>query len=133
MSEGGEVSQFNFVVAGNPVSFADRGHHLGLLHGIDTQVCLKVEIQIEHVHRIAGLFGYQGQHPLLYRIAFRSGAGGVAARARGVCASTRASTTGLARGSDGTSFKATQRLRSGGGGRLRWAFCVTSAKRAADP
>ncbi len=70
MSECGKIAQFDFVVAGNAVCFANRGHDLGLLHGIDTQIRLKIEIQIEHVHRIAGLLGDQRQHSLFHRIAF---------------------------------------------------------------
>ena len=55
--EGRVVAQLQAVVAGDPVGLADRREHLGLLDGVDPEVGLEVEVQVEQVGRVAGLLG----------------------------------------------------------------------------
>src|SRR5271169_5061974 len=69
MGERGKVAQLDLVVACDAVSFADRSHHFGLLDGVDAEVSLKVEIEIEHVDGIARLLSDQGEDFFLDRIA----------------------------------------------------------------
>ena len=57
MGEGGEVAQPELVVAGDAVGLADGGEQLGLLDGVDAEVGLHVEVELEHVLGIAGLLG----------------------------------------------------------------------------
>src|ERR1700756_2123482 len=73
MGERRKVAQLDFVVTGDAVCFTDRSHHFRLLYGIDPQIRFKIEIQIEHVHRIASLLSNQRQDSFLYRITLRSG------------------------------------------------------------
>ena len=72
MGEGWKIAQLDFVITGDAVRFTDRGHHFRLLYRVDTQVRFEIEIQIEHVHRIACLLSNQSQYSLLYRIDLRS-------------------------------------------------------------
>ena len=53
------------LIARNAVSLANRRKDLRLLNGVDAQVGFQIEIQIEHVNRIAGLLGDQSQHSAL--------------------------------------------------------------------
>ena len=48
------------VVAFDPEAFADGGEHLGLLDGVDAEVGFEVEIGVQHVGRVAGRVGHQG-------------------------------------------------------------------------
>ena len=62
--EGREVAKLQVLLALDAVGLAHRGEHLGLLHRVDTEVGLEVEVHLEHVRRIAGLVGHDGQDPL---------------------------------------------------------------------
>ena len=68
MVEGGEVAQLQGVLAGDAVDLAHGGEQLGLLDRVDTQVGLQVQVEIEHVLRVAGLLSDEGQHPLTHLI-----------------------------------------------------------------
>ena len=57
VGEGGEVAQFEGVVAGHTVVAADGGEDFGLLDGVDAEVGFQVEVDVEQVGRIAGEFG----------------------------------------------------------------------------
>ena len=48
----------------NRVRLAHRREGLGLLHGIDAKVRLEIEIEVQHVGRIARLFGIRSGGPL---------------------------------------------------------------------
>src|ERR1019366_8043030 len=64
MREGGKVTQFDVVVALDAVGLPHRGEQLGLLDGVHTEVCLQVQVQVQHVLGIARLLRHQGQNPL---------------------------------------------------------------------
>jgi hypothetical protein len=49
------IAQLAVLVAGNVVDLPDGRKQLRLLHGIDPEIRFKVEIQIQHILRIAGL------------------------------------------------------------------------------
>ena len=55
--EGREVAELEALLALDAVGLAHRGEGLGLLHGVDTEVGLEVEVHLEHVRRVAGLLG----------------------------------------------------------------------------
>ena len=61
MCEGREFSQLELIVAGNVVRLSHRGKGLGLLDGVDPEVGLEIELQIEHVGRVSGLLGDDGE------------------------------------------------------------------------
>jgi hypothetical protein len=64
VAERREVAQAELVVARDVVGGADGGEGLGLLDGVDAEVGLQVELHVEHVARIAGLVGDDGQDRL---------------------------------------------------------------------
>ena len=55
MSERGIVAELAIFVARNVVDLADRGKHLRLLDSVDAEIGFEVQIEIEHVGRVAGL------------------------------------------------------------------------------
>ena len=57
-----EVAQLERVLARDVVGLAHGGEGLGLLHGVDAEVGLEVEVEVEHVRRVAGLLGDDGEH-----------------------------------------------------------------------
>jgi hypothetical protein len=69
--EGGEVAQLEVFLARDVVGLANGGEGLGLLHGVDAEVRLEVEIEVEHVGRVAGLLGHDGEHLLRHRSRLR--------------------------------------------------------------
>ena len=71
-----EVAQLQVVVARNAVGLADRGKHLRLLYGIDAQIGFEIQIEVEHIHRIAGFLGDQREDALFHRIGSRCGVAG---------------------------------------------------------
>ena len=60
-AEGGVVAELDLVVAFDPEALADGGEHLGLLDGVDAEVGFEVEVEVQHVGRVAGLVGHQGE------------------------------------------------------------------------
>ena len=64
-----EVTQLEIGIARDVVHFADGGEHVRLLDRIDAQVRFEIQIQIQQVRRVAGLYRQQGQDTLLHRIA----------------------------------------------------------------
>ena len=64
------VAQLAVLVARDVVDLADGGEHLRLLDGVDAEVGFEVEVQIQHVFRIAGLLRHQGQNAFFDRLAF---------------------------------------------------------------
>jgi hypothetical protein len=63
------VAELAVLIARDVVDFADGGEHLCLLDGIDAEVGFQVEIDIQHVLRVAGLLDHQGENALLHRLA----------------------------------------------------------------
>ncbi len=64
----GIVAQLAVLVARNVVDLANSGEHLRLLDGVDAEVGFEVEIEVEHVLRIAGLLDHQRQDAVLHRL-----------------------------------------------------------------
>ena len=62
VGEGGEVAQFDRVVAGDAVMLADGGEDLGLFDGVHAEVGFQVEVDVEQVGWIPGLFGDDAHH-----------------------------------------------------------------------
>ena len=60
--DGREVAQLELRVARNAPRLAHRRERLGLLDGVDAQIRFEVEIEIEHLGRIAGLLREDGEH-----------------------------------------------------------------------
>ena len=84
------VAQLQRVVALDPVGLADRGEHLGLLDRVDPEVGLEVEVQVEHLGRVAGLLGDDREHPLpRRRRRARPGGSGLGGPAAGAAAGGR--------------------------------------------
>ncbi len=85
-----EVAQLEIVFARNVVGGADGRKHLRLLHGVDAEIRFQIQVEIEHVRRIAGLLGDDLQHLGLNRFLLRglglgSGGGRRGHRCRGRC------------------------------------------------
>ena len=68
VSESGKVAQFEVLVAWNVVSRAHGCEHLRLLDRIDAEVRLQVEIQVQHVFRVASLLCHDFKNCFLDRI-----------------------------------------------------------------
>ena len=96
VGEGRIVAQLERLVARDAPGLADGREGLGLLHGVDAEVGLEVEVEVEHVGRVARLLGHDREHPLADRRVFRGRRRqrGLGSPSRG-CASGR---RGLARG-----------------------------------
>ena len=71
--EGGVVAEFELVVAGDVVRVADGGEQFGLLHRVDAEVGFEVEIEVEHLGRVAGLCGDELEDLRRHRIDHRCG------------------------------------------------------------
>ena len=63
------VAQLAVLVARNVVDLADGREHLRLLDGVDAEVGFEIEVQIQHVFRIAGLLHHQLQDAFLHGLA----------------------------------------------------------------
>ena len=63
------VAQLAVLVARDVVDLADGGEHLRLLDGVDAEVGFEIEVEIQHVLRIAGLLDHKRQNAFLHRIA----------------------------------------------------------------
>ena len=74
-----EVAQAQALDARDRPLLADGGEGLGLLHGIDAEVGLEVQVHVEQVGRVAGLLGDDGDDALGDRV----GAAGGRSRRRG--------------------------------------------------
>ena len=68
MRQCGIVSQLAVLVARNVVDLADGREHLRLLDGIDAEIGFEIEIQVQHVFRIAGLLHDQRKNAFLHGI-----------------------------------------------------------------
>ena len=68
VGQGREVAQLQILVARNVVRRSHRREHLRLFDGVDAEVGFEIEVQVQHVFRIAGLLGHDLQHFLLNRI-----------------------------------------------------------------
>ena len=82
-----EIAQLEIRIARDVEGRAHRGEHLRLFHGVDAEVGFQVEIQVQHVHRVAGLLGDNRQHLVLDGVAggaawpaAATGGGGATAR-----------------------------------------------------
>ena len=64
LGQGVIVAQLDVIAARDVIGLADGGKDLGLLDGVDAQVGLEVEVEVEHIGRVAGLFADQGQDAL---------------------------------------------------------------------
>ncbi len=60
--EGGVVAEGEVVVAFDAVTVADGGEGFGLFDGVDSEVGFQVEVEVEHLGWVAGLFGHHRQH-----------------------------------------------------------------------
>ena len=69
MPERRERPKLEIVLALDIVRLADCGKGLGLLDGVDPEVGLEVELEVQHVRRIPGLLRDDGQHLRRHRIA----------------------------------------------------------------
>ena len=56
------VAQAQALLLRNVEGIAHGLEGLGLLHRVDAQVRLQVQVQIQHVLRVAGLLGHDAQH-----------------------------------------------------------------------
>ena len=65
----GIVAQLPVLIARNVVDLADGREHFGLFDGVDAEVSFEIEIQIQHVFRIAGLLYHQRENAFLDGIA----------------------------------------------------------------
>ena len=65
-----EIAQLEVRVARNVVNLANSCEQLRLLNCVYPEVRFHVQVQVEHVLGVAGLFDYQCQDAFLYRIAF---------------------------------------------------------------
>ena len=66
MRQGWVVTQLAVLVAWNAVDLANGRKHLRLFHRIHPEVCFEVEIQVQHVSRIASLLHRQSQNALFH-------------------------------------------------------------------
>ena len=57
-----EIAQLEVGIAWDAEDFANRGEHFRLLDGIDAEVGFHVQVRIEHLDGVAGLFGDDGEH-----------------------------------------------------------------------
>ena len=67
------VAQLAVLVARDVVDLADGGEHLRLLDGVDAEIGFQIEVEVQHVFRIAGLLDHQRENALLHGLV-RSGA-----------------------------------------------------------
>ena len=68
MRQGWIIAQFAIFVARDAVDLANRREQFRLLDRVDTKIGFQIEIQIQHVLRIASLFHHQGEQPFLHVI-----------------------------------------------------------------
>ena len=66
MSQRRIVAQLAVLIARDAVDLADGCEHLRLFDGIDSEVGFEVQIQVQHVFRIAGLLRHQGKNAFLH-------------------------------------------------------------------
>ncbi len=69
MRQRGIVAQLAVLVARNVIGRADGREHFRLFHGVDAEVGFEIEIQVQHVFRIAGLLYHQRENAFLDGIA----------------------------------------------------------------
>ena len=62
------VAQIDAFLHRNRKRFADGGERLGLLDGVNAQISFQVQVQVEHVLRVAGLARHHAQHLLHHRV-----------------------------------------------------------------
>ena len=84
VGQGGEVAQLEVLVAFDVEPVADGGEHLGLLDGVDAEVGLEVEVQVEQLGRVAGHLGDDG-HDGVGDLVGRGGAAAGGGRGGGRC------------------------------------------------
>ncbi|OQC41260.1 MAG: hypothetical protein BWX64_01026 [Acidobacteria bacterium ADurb.Bin051] len=75
VGEGREVAQLEVRIALDPVPLADGGEELGLLDGVDAEVGLHVEVEGEHLGRVAGLLRDQREDGVGHGVTGRRGSG----------------------------------------------------------
>ena len=68
MCQGRIIAELATFIARNAVDLANRGEQFRLLHGVDAEVGLEIEVQVQHVLRIASLLHYQGEETFLHVI-----------------------------------------------------------------
>ena len=68
MCQGRIVAELAVFIARNAVDLANRREQFRLLDGVDSEVGLEIEVQVQHVLRITGLFDYQSQEAFLHII-----------------------------------------------------------------
>ncbi len=65
MRQGWKIAQLHIFVARNVVCSSHGRKHLRLFDGVDAQVGFQVEIQVQHVFGISGLFSHDLENHLL--------------------------------------------------------------------
>ena len=68
MTEGGHVSQLDLVIEGDVIGLSHGGEGLRLLYGVDAEVGLHVEVQLEHLDGVSGLLGHQLQNAVHHQL-----------------------------------------------------------------
>ena len=71
VGEGGEVAQFEVVVAGDAVVLADGGEDLGLFDGVHAEVGFQVEVDVEQLGGVSGELGDNAHHGVGHLVAGR--------------------------------------------------------------
>ena len=72
MAQRGIVGKLQVVLLGYPERRPHLAEHLRLLHGVDAQVRLQVQVQLQHLRRIAGLLRHDGENLLPYLLGTRN-------------------------------------------------------------
>ena len=62
MADSRIIFQLDAFLLGNTVMFAHSGKQFGLFDGVNAQIGFHIQIQIQHIFRIAGLFGHHSHN-----------------------------------------------------------------------
>ena len=68
MGQCGIVAQFAILIARNVIDLADGSEHFRLFDSVDAEVGFEIEIQVQHVFRVAGLLHHQRENAFLDRV-----------------------------------------------------------------
>src|SRR5271157_5227858 len=69
MRQRGVVAQLAVLITGDVVDFPDGREHLRLLDGVNPEIRFQIEVHVQHVLWIAGLFHHQLKDAFLHRFA----------------------------------------------------------------
>ena len=68
MGQGRKVAQLEILITRNVIGCADGREHFRLLNRVDAEVGFEIEVQIQHVLRVAGLLSNDLQHLIFNRV-----------------------------------------------------------------